>query len=176
MTWSHPARWCPAVALALVLVACGPDGPDGYTAPLDAAPTTARTLPTTIAPPTTVAPTENVDPDAPPPPTVAPTTTIAPTPPNGEVVQVRSLDNSYRLPDIEIVAGTEVWWTNNGRNDHNVLPVDETQTWGVDTEDFTPGDEYRRVFDTPGTYLYYCSIHGTKEVGMVGSVVVLPTS
>ena len=105
--------------------------------------------------------------------TTAPTT-VAPAPPNGEVVQVRSLDNSYRLPDIEVVAGTEVWWTNNGRNDHNVLPVDETQTWGIDTEDFTPGDEYRRVFDTPGTYLYYCSIHGTKTAGMVGSIVVVP--
>ena len=112
----------------------------------------------------------------PPPPTALPPTTIAPVPPNEEVVQVRSLDNSYRLADIEVAAGTEVWWTNNGRNDHNVLPVDDTQTWGIDTEDFAPGDEYRHVFDTPGTYLYYCSIHGTKTVGMISSVVVLPVS
>ena len=64
-------------------------------------------------------------------------------------------------------------WVNGGRNDHNVLPVDELQAWGVETEDFTPGDEYGYLFDSPGTYLYYCSIHGTKTVGMIGSVTVL---
>ncbi|NND75857.1 MAG: hypothetical protein HKN44_12705 [Ilumatobacter sp.] len=144
-------------ALAVAAAGCGVDGPDAYSAPPDPA-TTARTLPptTTAAPGVTTVP----------PP--------AETPPNGEVVQVRSLDNSYRAADIEVVAGTEVWWTNNGRNDHNVLPVDESQDWGIDTEDFTPGDEYRHVFGVPGTYLYYCSIHGTKTVGMVGSVTVLP--
>jgi plastocyanin len=98
--------------------------------------------------------------------------TIAPVAPNGEVLQVRSLDNSFRLPDTEVLAGTEIWWTNNGRNDHNVLPVNEDESWGVDTDDFAPGDEYRRVFDTPGIYFYYCSIHGTKTAGMVGSVTV----
>lgn len=144
-------------ALVALTAACGVDGPDAYSAPPDAA-MTARTLPSTTA--------------------VAPGATLPPpdeTPPNGEVVQVRSLDNTFRVADIEVVAGTEVWWTNNGRNDHNVLPVDESLNWGVDTEDFTPGDEYRHVFGVPGTYLYYCSIHGTKTVGMVGSVTVLPT-
>ena len=48
------------------------------------------------------------------------------------------------------------------------------EEWGVEVEDFQPGDEYRHVFGTPGTYLYYCSIHGTTTVGMVGSVTVLP--
>lgn len=145
------------IGAPLMVAGCGPDGPDAYTAPPEP-PTPARTLPPT----TTVAPGAT---------TVPPPTAV---PPNGEVVQVRSLDNTFRVADIEIVAGTEVWWTNNGRNDHNVLPVDETQDWGIDTEDFTPGDEYRRVFGVPGTYLYYCSIHGTTTVGMVGSVTVLP--
>jgi len=172
MTFAHPQRWCFAAAASMLMIGCASDGPDGYSAPIEAAPTTARSLPTTMAPPpTTESPdTEMSDGVA----TSAPTTTVAPVAPNGDVVRVRSLDNSYRVADIEVVAGTEVWWTNNGRNDHNVLPVDDTQTWGVDTEDFTPGDEYRYVFDTPGTYLYYCSIHGTKTVGMVGSVEVLP--
>ena len=112
-----------------------------------------RALPSTTA----------AEPGAPPPETF---------PPNGEVVQVRSLDNTFRPEDVEVVAGTEVWWTNNGRNEHNVLPTDDTATWGVEVEDFQPGDEYRLVFDTPGVFPYYCSIHGTKEVGMVGTVIV----
>ena len=145
----------------LLASGCGVDAPDAYSAPVDvAAPTTERTLPPTSPPQpdagaTTVPPPE-------------------PTPPNGEVVQVRALDNTFRVADIEVVAGTEVWWTNNGRNDHNVLPVDDASDWGVETDDFGPGDEYRHVFGIPGTYLYYCSIHGTKTVGMVGSVTVLP--
>ncbi len=92
--------------------------------------------------------------------------------PNGEVVRVRSIDNSFRPETIEVAVGTEVWWTNDGRNDHDVLPVDDAETWGVERESFVPGDEYRFVFFEPGEYRYYCSIHGTKDVGMVGTVIV----
>jgi plastocyanin len=159
-----PQRVCLAVAAAAALVglsACGADGPDAYTVEVES----AAQAPERTLPPTTLAP------------ELEPGETIAPaqdaTPANGEVVQVRSLDNSFRVEDIEVVAGTEVWWTNNGRNDHNVLPVDENLEWGIGTEDFTPGDEYRLVFGTPGTYLYYCSIHGTKTFGMIGSVTVV---
>ena len=154
-----------AVAAALIglsaISACGSDGNDAYSAAIDEPPAPERTLPPT----TTVAVVEAGE-------TLAPTTTVAPAVPNGEVVEVRSLDNTFRLADIEVAAGTEVLWINGGRNDHNVLPVDESQAWGIDTEGFAPGDEYRYLFDTPGTYLYYCSIHGTKTVGMVGSVTV----
>jgi plastocyanin len=93
-------------------------------------------------------------------------------PPNGETIVVLGLDNSFREEIIEVEAGTEVLWENRGRNDHNVVPVDETAEWGVEVADFTPGDEYSLVFDTPGEYPYYCSIHGTAEVGMTGTVVV----
>ena len=71
-----------------------------------------------------------------------------------------------------VEAGTEVRWVNNGRNDHNVLPVDESLDWGVERDAFVPTDEYSHLFDQPGVYPYYCSIHGTKEVGMVGAIVV----
>jgi plastocyanin len=151
-----------ATVAILAVSACGVDGNDDYTSAVDEPSAAERRVP-----PTTTEPTVETGEE------VAPTTTIAPAAPNGEVVEVRSLDNTYRVADIEIAAGTEVLWVNGGRNDHNVLPVDESQTWGIDTEDFTPGDEYRYLFDTPGTYLYYCSIHGTKAVGMVGSVTVV---
>ena len=85
---------------------------------------------------------------------------------------MRSLDNSFVVASVEIEAGTEVRWVNGGRNDHNVLPVDDTLDWGVERDEFEPTDEYAHVFDQPGVYPYYCSIHGTKEAGMVGAVVV----
>lgn len=93
-------------------------------------------------------------------------------PANGEVVEVLTLDNNFRPEELEIVAGTAVRWDNGGRNDHNIVPVDDTQDWGVDIAEFTPGDVYEHVFTTPGTYAYYCTLHGTATAGMVGTVVV----
>jgi plastocyanin len=87
---------------------------------------------------------------------------------------VDSQDNSFRPETIEVIAGTAVRWENRGRNDHNVLPTDDSETWGAPTEAFAPGAEYTWVFGEPGTYTYYCSIHGTKDAGMIGTVVVTP--
>jgi plastocyanin len=81
------------------------------------------------------------------------------------------LDNTYRPDRLEVAAGTEVAWHNGGRNDHNVLPV-EGDEWGVDADAFAPGDDYRHRFTEPGTYAYYCSLHGTTTKGMVGTIVV----
>lgn len=89
----------------------------------------------------------------------------------GVEVEVSAIDNTFRPEEIEIAAGTEVRWTNDGRNIHNVLPV-EGEAWGVEVDDFEPGDEYRHRFTEPGTYPYYCSLHGTTTAGMIGTVVV----
>ena len=107
--------------------------------------------------------------------------------PNGEVVEVQVLDNSYRPIDITIKAGTEVRFDNKGRNEHNILPdfvksdaeltellsTGESATaWGVVSTELAPGDEYSHVFLEPGSYPYYCSIHGVPGKGMYGVVVV----
>jgi plastocyanin len=152
------------VAIALVGASCAPDPLDTYSAPdqaADAPPATRIPLPTTTTEPATEAARESAEPE--PDPTFAP---------NGETVDVRSLDNSFILQDLEVDAGTEVNWINGGRNDHNILPVDESLTWGVDRETFVPGIEYAHVFETPGVYPYYCSIHGTTEAGMIGTIIV----
>jgi plastocyanin len=81
------------------------------------------------------------------------------------------LDNSFRPENIEVPAGTEVVWTNKGRNEHNVLHVDGDD-WGVEVEDFQPGASYSHTFDEAGVYRYYCSIHGTTDAGMIGTIVV----
>ena len=89
----------------------------------------------------------------------------------GVEAPVQVLDNTFRAQEIEVAAGTEVVWDNGGRNDHNVLPV-EGDAWGVEAADFEPGATYRHRFTEPGTYAYYCSLHGTTTKGMVGSIVV----
>lgn len=107
--------------------------------------------------------------------------------PNGVVVDVQVLDNSYRPLELTIEAGTEVRFDNKGRNEHNILPdfvksdaelvellaADDSATaWGVASTELAPGDVYSHVFLEPGVYPYYCSIHGVPGKGMYGVVVV----
>ena len=114
-------------------------------------------------------------------------TTIETVPANGEVINIQALDNSFRPVDFEIAAGTEVMFDNRGRNDHNILPdtvkddagltallaSDASPTaWGVASTDFVPGDTYSHLFNVPGTYNYYCSIHGAPGAGMYGTLTV----
>jgi plastocyanin len=89
----------------------------------------------------------------------------------GVVEPVGVIDNTFRPGSVEVATGTEVEWTNDGRNDHNVLPVDGDD-WGVEAADFAPDAVYRHRFTEPGTYHYYCSLHGTTTKGMVGTIVV----
>jgi len=91
-----------------------------------------------------------------------------------EVVEVVALDNSFRPDQLTVAAGTEVRFVNRGRNEHDVLSV-EADTWGAEAVDFGPGAEYAHVFDEPGTYRYYCSLHGNGDVGMVGVITVEAT-
>ena len=107
--------------------------------------------------------------------TDAPGETVAPTfPTNGEVAQVIALDNNFLPQTVTVAAGTQITWVNNGRNDHNVVPEGDpgATTWGVLQDGFHPTDTYSLVFNTPGTYVYYCTIHGTSSAGMFGTIVV----
>ena len=91
---------------------------------------------------------------------------------NGETAEVVAVDNSFNPKEATVSAGTEVVWDNRGRNDHNIIPEDPDADWKVEIEDFAPGDTASHVFLEPGTYRYYCSIHGTIDVGMPGVIVV----
>ena len=90
----------------------------------------------------------------------------------GDDVEILAIDNVFQPEDAAVAAGTTVRWTNNGRNDHNIIPEDEDAAWRVEAEDFVPGDEVEFTFDEPGTYRYFCSIHGTIDVGMIGTLTI----
>ena len=107
--------------------------------------------------------------------TAAPDTTSAVTfPANGETVDMSAIDNNFVPQNLEVEAGTEVVFTNNGRNPHNVVPEGDPKatTWGVLEEGFQPTDTCSRVFDRPGTYVIYCTIHGSSTAGMFGTITV----
>ena len=90
-----------------------------------------------------------------------------------DAVEVQARDNNFVAPYIEISAGTEVTFTNRGRNQHNVLPVQDGAFKALETEDFQPGTSDTVSFSEPGVYPYYCSLHGTTTKGMVGAIRVL---
>jgi plastocyanin len=90
----------------------------------------------------------------------------------GDAVEINAIDNSFQPEAARVAAGTEVTFVNAGRNSHNVVPEDEDAEWAVETDDFQPGDTASYTFDEPGTYKYFCSIHGTISAGMPGVLVV----
>lgn len=138
-----------AVALAIAVASCADDGPAADPSPAPS-------------------------PGPPPAPTI--TVAAAVDAPVAEPVHVQSLDNTFRPEVVEVTVGTEVVWTNVGRNDHDVTPSDGSTTWGVDADGFGPGAEYRHTFTEPGEYPYFCSIHGTAEVGQLGTIIVTAAS
>ena len=95
-------------------------------------------------------------------------------PANDVTESVLALDNNYIPQMLEIAAGTEVLWENNGRNVHDIIPADDPSaiTWGAVQADFAPTDTYSYVFTKPGTYTYYCTIHGTATAAMFGTIIV----
>lgn len=85
-------------------------------------------------------------------------------------VAVDARDNAFRRDYIEVSPGTTITFRNRGRTDHNALPVETGAFAPIEAADLTPGDEASIVIDEPGEYPYYCSLHGTTTVGMVGAI------
>src|SRR3954465_12976150 len=92
--------------------------------------------------------------------------------------QVVAPDNRFVPENIRVNPGQTVRWTNQGRNPHDILSASPETTeyapkFGVQPEQFAPqGGTYEFKFTKPGVYLYYCSLHGTPDQGMVGAIIV----
>ena len=86
-----------------------------------------------------------------------------------EFVTVSMRDNVFRPKTISVTPETVVRWVNDGRNAHNVKP-DEGLEFG--SRNLAGGQAYAYQFDEPGTYGYYCSLHGAPGQGQFGTVVV----
>jgi plastocyanin len=103
---------------------------------------------------------------APPTPTAA---AAAPPAPPPAAVTVSMKDFEFGPPEIKVKAGTTITWKNDGAKPHSATAVDKS----FDTAIFQPGESKSAKFDTPGTFKYFCQLHGTPDGnGMVGTVVV----
>jgi plastocyanin/uncharacterized membrane protein YozB (DUF420 family) len=119
------------------------------------------------APPEAEEPTEEQPPPEPteePPP---PEPTAAP--PEPEEVSVDMLDFSFVPLELTVAPGTTVTWINQGEFEHSATADDATWDTGL----YGSGGQASITFDTPGTFSYYCVLHGTPGGnGMSGTVVV----
>ena len=97
-------------------------------------------------------------------------TTLAPV--KSGAVTITAEDNNFVPQTVTVVEGTEVTFTNDGRNQHNVIAV-EGASFGAKTGSFESGQSFTWKATAPGTYTYYCSIHGTATAGMTGTIQVV---
>lgn len=82
---------------------------------------------------------------------------------------VDAADNTFRPQYVTVRAGTKVTFDNVGRNQHNVVSVDDAFV-SVDTPSFQPGDTKTIAFSEVGDFSYYCTLHGTPTKGMIGAI------
>jgi plastocyanin len=67
---------------------------------------------------------------------------------------------------LTVAPGTTVTWVNRDEEPHTVVSADKAlrfKSQALDTN-----DKFSFVFDKPGTYQYFCSVHSH----MVGTIVV----
>ena len=85
-------------------------------------------------------------------------------------VTVSMKDFDFVPKEIKVKAGTTIIWKNDGAKPHSATAVDNS----FDTAIFQPGESKSAKFSTPGTFAYYCQLHGSPngKNGMVGTVVV----
>ena len=88
---------------------------------------------------------------APPPAPTVPPTARPPTPPG----VARIVDFSFSPSSIRISAGSAVTWVNEGVAPHTVT----SRTGEFDSRILVSGARYTRVFATPGTFPFLCSLH-----------------
>jgi plastocyanin len=78
--------------------------------------------------------------------------------------QISISGGAYVPAHLEVSPGTTVVWSNEDSMPHTV--TSSTQSWG--SGQLMPGTTYRRRFDQPGTYPYFCVPHPN----MTGVIVV----
>ena len=88
-------------------------------------------------------------------------------------VTVEAVDNNMVPQFVEVSKGTVITFVNEGRNVHNLLPVEPGSFPPVETGSFDSGASVDLTFDEVGEFGYYCSLHGTATKGMFGSVKVV---
>ncbi len=92
-------------------------------------------------------------------------------PPPSTNANVAVINNSFSPASLTISAGTTVVWTwNASAQNHNVAPAASEPARSGNP--VNGPHTYQYTFNTPGTFVYFCEVHGTATVGMRGTIIV----
>ncbi len=88
-------------------------------------------------------------------------------------VVIRVSDNRFTPQNVRVDPGTTVVFDNQGSNIHDLRAFDE-DGFGLDfgIAQLRVATRYEFTFAEPGTYRYWCKLHGTDSLGMIGAIVV----
>jgi plastocyanin len=90
------------------------------------------------------------------------------------IVTINVVNNQFQPASKSVSVGTKVRWVwGAGAGPHNIAP-DATEP-PRSGEPVSAPFTYEHTFNTPGTYMYYCEVHGGPGgAGMSGTITVLP--
>lgn len=104
---------------------------------------------------------------------------LAGVPARAEFREVALVDDEFQPANLTIRQGDTVVWVHRGQRPHGVRAADGSfeSSPGCSFQNgsscMRSGDRYSRTFDQPGTYSYFCPVHGSANgVGMAGQVTV----
>ncbi|MCI0395313.1 MAG: plastocyanin/azurin family copper-binding protein [Chloroflexi bacterium] len=104
---------------------------------------------------------------------VIPTPEPAEAPPAASQVSLEMLDFEFSQLEMTIPAGTTVTWFNTGEEKHSATADDASWDTGL----LDHGTQASITFDTPGTFAYFCILHGAPGgVGMSATITVVEPS
>jgi plastocyanin len=170
MSYKNILRLVLAIFALALLAACSQEEPEPTAAPIEEpteAPTEVPTEEPTEIP--TEVPTEEPVEEPTEETTEEPTEEPATPTPEPVEVQVDMVDFTYEPVTVTVSAGTSIIFFNAGEIDHSATADDAAWDTGV----YSTGEEAAITFDTPGTFPYYCVLHGTPGGnGMAGTVIV----
>lgn len=94
------------------------------------------------------------------------TTNVGASAPPTEAASVNIDNFSFTPPQLTVEHGTQVHWTNRDDIPHTI--TEDANPRVFKSPPLDTGDGFSYVFQTPGTYHYFCSLHPH----MVGTIVV----
>jgi plastocyanin len=102
---------------------------------------------------------------------------LAPSPAGGaQAADVIVSDNFYTPKTLTVQAGSTVLWEQQGNLPHDITADDRSWSSHPACAPFAPGtcmadgDTYSRAFPEPGTFGYYCTLHGSPGNSMAGTI------
>jgi len=72
-------------------------------------------------------------------------------------------DNFFAPASISVFVGDTVTWKNDGATQHSATADDGSFDTGI----FSAGQSRSQTFNSPGTFSYFCTVHGQSQSGTV---------